>query len=201
MTDTFILLQIILAVYCIVGEIIEPESMYFENTEYNIEVGKALIPSPKFAPANAYALDYSVISSNVNIAKVLDSGLIVGVTEGSVVITVKAENGISVNFVVNVEMEKQEHSYSAATTPATCTENGAIVYTCACGDTYTKTIPATGHTFDGSVCTACDYDKADDCSCRCHNDSFFARFIWNIINFFNKIFRKNETCDCGAEHY
>ena len=39
-----------------------------------------------------------------------------------------------------------EHSYTEEIiTPATCTENGTAVYTCSCGDTYTETIPAAGH--------------------------------------------------------
>ncbi len=41
-----------------------------------------------------------------------------------------------------------EHSYSAVTTEATCDKAGSIVYTCSCGDTYTETIPALGHTWD-----------------------------------------------------
>lgn len=53
------------------------------------------------------------------------------------------------------------HSYTAAITqPATCTEPGVRTYTCSCGDSYTRTIPATGHNWnDGTVtkpatCTA-----------------------------------------------
>ena len=38
------------------------------------------------------------------------------------------------------------HSYTAVTTPATCTEAGSITYTCGkCGRSYTETIPAAGH--------------------------------------------------------
>ncbi|MBQ8762714.1 MAG: leucine-rich repeat domain-containing protein, partial [Clostridia bacterium] len=39
------------------------------------------------------------------------------------------------------------HSYaSEITTPATCTENGVMTYTCTeCGDVYTESIPALGH--------------------------------------------------------
>lgn len=42
---------------------------------------------------------------------------------------------------------------------------------------------------------------SDNCSCRCHKDGFFAKLIWNIINFFNKIMRKDEICSCGIAHY
>jgi len=40
-----------------------------------------------------------------------------------------------------------EHEYIAITTPATCTEDGVIVYTCICGDSYSEVIPATGHSW------------------------------------------------------
>ena len=41
------------------------------------------------------------------------------------------------------------------TTDATCTDDGSIVYTCGCGDTYTETIPASGHCFANGVCGTC----------------------------------------------
>ena len=100
-----------------------------------------------------------------------------------------------------IEISTLGHNYQTTITNPTCTEAGSITYTCSCGDTYTETIPVTGHAFDGSECTNCDYDKADDCDCRCHADNFFVKIIWNIINFFNKLLRKNQLCDCGAEHY
>lgn len=37
------------------------------------------------------------------------------------------------------------HSYTAVTTAPTCTEAGAIVYTCECGDTYSETLEPLGH--------------------------------------------------------
>ncbi len=36
------------------------------------------------------------------------------------------------------------HSYNSVITQATCSNDGQIIYTCSCGDTYTETIPATG---------------------------------------------------------
>ena len=49
------------------------------------------------------------------------------------------------------------HSYSAqVTTAATCTTAGVRTYTCAlCGDTYTESIPATGHSYANGSCTSC----------------------------------------------
>lgn len=52
------------------------------------------------------------------------------------------------------ETEKAEpvhtHSYtSSVTKEATCDTNGTKTYVCSCGDSYTESIKATGHTYDG----------------------------------------------------
>lgn len=94
-----------------------------------------------------------------------------------------------------------EHSYTASITKtATCTESGTKTYTCSCGDTYTETVLATGHDFDGSACKNCDFDKASDCSCNCHKGGIMG-FFWKIINFFNKLFKSKQLCACGAKHW
>lgn len=42
-----------------------------------------------------------------------------------------------------------EHTYvDTVVTSATCEEDGVMEYVCDCGDSYTETIPATGHTFE-----------------------------------------------------
>lgn len=47
------------------------------------------------------------------------------------------------------------HSYTASTTKASCEEAGAIRYTCGhCGDSYTESVPATGHKWGNATCTA-----------------------------------------------
>ena len=38
------------------------------------------------------------------------------------------------------------------------------------------------------------------CSCNCHKSGFMG-FIWKITLFFNKLFKTNKTCACGAIHY
>lgn len=41
-----------------------------------------------------------------------------------------------------------EHSYTSTETPASCVHNGVQQYTCSlCGDSYSETIPATGHSY------------------------------------------------------
>ena len=61
------------------------------------------------------------------------------------------------------------HTYSSAVTDATCTAQGLITYTCYCGDSYTETIAAKGHSFgayisnNNATCTA-DGTKTRTCS-------------------------------------
>ena len=43
-------------------------------------------------------------------------------------------------------------------------------------------------------------DEDSVCSCNCHKKGIIG-FFWRIINFFNKLFRNNRTCDCGVAHY
>ena len=114
-------------------------------------------------------------------------------------------NGIRPALMFNQDSEtfnpEHTHSYSSVITKQpTHLDFGEITYTCTCGDTYTETIEATGHTFSGSVCTECGYDKADACNCRCHKTGFSA-LIWKIFNFFQKLFGQNKTCACGVAHY
>ena len=56
------------------------------------------------------------------------------------------------------------------TTPATCTADGVETRSCACGETETRAIPATGHTFgDWAVTTpaTCTADGVETRSCAC----------------------------------
>ena len=38
------------------------------------------------------------------------------------------------------------------------------------------------------------------CDCRCHSKGL-KKFLFKIVLFFQKIFRKNQSCSCGALHY
>ncbi len=56
------------------------------------------------------------------------------------------------------------------TTPATCTADGVETRTCVCGETETRTIPATGHTFGEWTVTTpatCTADGVETRSCAC----------------------------------
>lgn len=108
------------------------------------------------------------------------------------------------------------HSHKAVTTAPTCTEKGYTTYTCSCGDSYVADyVNALGHKDDNgdSKCdNGCGYeyekpaepevpsDPSENCSCNCHKGGFMG-FIWKIINFFQKIFKANPVCTCGAAHY
>ena len=94
-----------------------------------------------------------------------------GLTEGS---HCSACNTV---IVAQTVVAKLPHDYVASvTTEATCTTDGVRTYTCsACSDSYTETIPATGHTFgpwttvtsptctqNGSeqrICSACGFTE------------------------------------------
>ncbi|MGN1443271.1 MAG: hypothetical protein ACI4XE_05405 [Acutalibacteraceae bacterium] len=72
-------------------------------------------------------------------------------------VTVSYDKTGKTDFLKPDYEQRHVHSYTADVTAPTCTENGKTVYTCKCGDTYTETIPATGHTeiIDPAVAPTC----------------------------------------------
>ncbi len=93
------------------------------------------------------------------------------------------------------------HKYTdAVRTEPTCTEKGVRVYTCSdCSHSYTEAIPALGHTDNDAdgYCDRCEYQICDH---ACHK-SGIAGFFWKIIRVFNKLFKKNQFCECGHQHW
>ena len=62
------------------------------------------------------------------------------------------------------------HNYEGTADPAaTCTENGTMVYTCSnCGDSYSETIPAVGHSYTSMVTApTCTEDGYTTYTCSC----------------------------------
>ena len=53
---------------------------------------------------------------------------------------------------------------------------------------------------DSSAGTDTDDKVIKNCSCKCHKGGITG-FFWKIGNFFNKIFRTKQYCECGAAHY
>lgn len=95
---------------------------------------------------------------------------------------------------------------------ATCADEGEQSFTATVSmngkqytDKRTLTIPVTNEHTDkdnNGVCEVCGktFDPSKTCSHICHKDGFLG-LIWKIINFFNRIFKTNPTCSCGAAHY
>ena len=97
-------------------------------------------------------------------------------------------------------IKKLVHTYSSVRIEPTCLKIGYDIYVCLCGDSYYETIPVVEHNFSGSECVDCGFNKADSCSCNCHKSGILV-IIWKIINFFNKLLKKNAVCACGKAHY
>ena len=60
-------------------------------------------------------------------------------------------------FVPKTEVEAPHtHSFECeVTTEATCTEGGLITYTCDCGESYTESTDALGHSYVDGTCSSC----------------------------------------------
>lgn len=119
-------------------------------------------------------------------------------------------NGCNAKISTGKTIAKISHSYSVTKTiPPTCTEDGYTSYTCkTCGavkkDNYVSAIGHYDNDSDG-YCDYCDTDlgthnPSDDCSHMCHKGGF-SGFIWKMLNIFNKMFKTNKICECGANHY
>lgn len=58
------------------------------------------------------------------------------------------DNEPLLNATIHYNYVPHEHSYTAELTKvATCTEDGVMTYTCSCGDSYTETVKAKGHSY------------------------------------------------------
>lgn len=120
------------------------------------------------------------------------------------------------HFSIYSVVELHEHSYtSSVTKESTCTQVGTKTFTCSCSDSYTETIPATGHADtngDYRCDNGCGYeyekpvkpetpsDPSENCDCNCHKGGIVG-FFFKIILFFQKLFKTNKVCDCGVSHY
>ena len=86
-------------------------------------------------------------SSNPKVAVVSAKGKVTAVGMGSAKITTTV-NGRKFSCMITVHT----HSYSKQVVKtATCTTDGSIKYTCACGANYTEKIKASGHNYQWSV--------------------------------------------------
>ena len=90
------------------------------------------------------------------------------------------------------------HSYtSKVTKPATCIENGVKTYTCECGDSYTETIPATGHKYSDFVVTkpaTCTEDGVKTKTCANCNDKITEKIPATGHKYGDFVVTKPATC-------
>ena len=63
-------------------------------------------------------------------------------------IDIDESNEPLLNATIHYNYIPHDHSYTAELTKAaTCTEDGIMTYTCSCGDSYTETVKAKGHSY------------------------------------------------------
>lgn len=103
------------------------------------------------------------------------------------------------NSYTNSIPKTTEHSYAVSqVVAASCAVGGYSVYTCACGSSYNgNNTNALGHSFEGSICSRCNYNAVKDCGHMCHKNGI----IWRFICFFLKLLRIKQQCNCGMAHY
>lgn len=94
----------------------------------------------KLAGGSDYSTNGSQIMLNESWLKTLGNG--------TYTLTYTLSDGSTDTFALTVKNVKSSHTHSytaKVTKEATCTTEGERIYTCTCGDRYTETIPATGH--------------------------------------------------------
>ena len=92
------------SVYCIVlDEVTELIDITFESAEISISIDDYAFNEPIFNPTNAYETNLVWSSSDENVAKVTDSGFVVGISLGTTTITATANDNVYASYVVNVE--------------------------------------------------------------------------------------------------
>lgn len=88
--------------------------------------------------------DYSTNGSQI----MLNESWLKTLANGTYTLTYTFSDGSTDTFALTVKNVKSSHTHSytaKVTKEATCTTEGERIYTCTCGDRYTETIPATGH--------------------------------------------------------
>lgn len=88
--------------------------------------------------------DYSTNGSQI----MLNESWLKTLSNGNYTLTYTFSDGSTDTFALTVKNVKSSHTHSytaKVTKEATCTTEGERIYTCTCGDRYTETIPAKGH--------------------------------------------------------
>ncbi len=178
-------------------------SAHYKSTKYSITLyknGKEAQPDSKVKVSIPIPNDYKIN----NIVVYRDNG------DGTYTnMNASVSNGYAVFetthfcFFYMID-ETVAHNYDLMnTTNPDCITDGINNYICTvCDDTYTETIPATGHidTDSNGICDNCGKDLTENCTHLCHKGGFVG-FIYKIIRVFWKLFKINKTCACGVDHY
>lgn len=117
-----------------------PSGVRTDLVLYGKSVESITANGKKLAGGSDYSTNGSQIMLNESWLKTLENG--------TYTLTYTFSDGSTDTFALTVKNVKSAHTHSytaKVTKEATCTTEGERIYTCTCGDRYTETIPATGH--------------------------------------------------------
>ena len=117
-----------------------PSGVRTDLVLYGKSVESITAKGKKLAGGSDYSTNGSQIMLNESWLKTLENG--------NYTLTYTFSDGSTDTFALTVKNVKSSHTHSytaKVTKEATCTTEGERIYTCTCGDRYTETIPATGH--------------------------------------------------------
>ena len=117
-----------------------PSGVRTDLVLYGKSVESITANGKKLAGGSDYSTNGSQIMLNESWLKTLGNG--------NYTLTYTFSDGSIDTFALTVKNVKSSHTHSytaKVTKEATCTTEGERIYTCTCGDRYTETIPATGH--------------------------------------------------------
>ena len=117
-----------------------PSGVRTDLVLYGKSVESITANGKKLAGGSDYSTNGSQIMLNESWLKTLGNG--------TYTLTYTFSDGSTDTFALTVKNVKSSHTHSytaKVTKEAACTTEGERIYTCTCGDRYTETIPATGH--------------------------------------------------------
>ena len=117
-----------------------PSGVRTDLVLYGKSVESITANGKKLAGGSDYSTNGSQIMLNESWLKTLENG--------TYTLTYTLSDGSIDTFALTVKNVKSSHTHSytaKVTKEATCTTEGERIYTCTCGDRYTESIPATGH--------------------------------------------------------
>lgn len=117
-----------------------PSGVRTDLVLYGKSVESIIVNGKKLTGGSDYSTNGSQIMLNESWLKTLSNG--------NYTLTYTFSDGSTDTFALTVKNVKSSHTHSytaKVTKEATCTTDGEKIYTCTCGDRYTETIPATGH--------------------------------------------------------